>query len=365
VSHLKERIEKKCLNCNAVLDGRFCSICGQENIAPQETVWLLLTHFLYDIVHFDGKFFVTLKYLLTKPGFLTLEHLKGRRADYLHPIRLYIFVSATFFFIFFSFIVPHDKLEHSILETAKNEKLKELDKLKKETLLNLEKTNNNKFLLQKLDSIHKAIIETKTKNTSNLINNSVEINLGSSEDEIFEYKNMKHYDSINVSKKHSIISKFKRNFYNKIFLIRDQFENNSNEMFSKIIEKFFHLFPQMLFLSLPLASLILLCFYVRNKQFYFVNHLIFLIHIYTFLFMCFLIIFGLISLLQAINFKPQKFISVVATLFIFGYQYKAFKNFYGQSRTKTIFKYCMFNTISTILSLVLLTIFLLFTAFTI
>ena len=67
-----------------------------------ETFWGLLTHFVYDITHFDSKFFSTLKYLFAKPGFLSLEFLKGRRASYLHPIRMYVFTSALFFVIFFT-----------------------------------------------------------------------------------------------------------------------------------------------------------------------------------------------------------------------------------------------------------------------
>ncbi|MBP0577674.1 DUF3667 domain-containing protein, partial [Campylobacter jejuni] len=76
---------------------------GQENIEPKESFWHLTTHFIYDITHFDGKFFSTLKYLLFRPGFLSKEYLKGRRAGYLHPVKMYVFTSALFFLIFFSF----------------------------------------------------------------------------------------------------------------------------------------------------------------------------------------------------------------------------------------------------------------------
>ncbi len=71
MSHSKERHEKICLNCNAELTGRYCHVCEQENIEPKETVWGLVSHFFYDITHFDGKFFSTARYLITKPGFFT------------------------------------------------------------------------------------------------------------------------------------------------------------------------------------------------------------------------------------------------------------------------------------------------------
>ena len=108
MSHLKERKEKICLNCGAEVQGRYCGVCGQENIEPKESAWHLVTHFFNDITHFDGKFFSTVKYLLLKPGFLTAEYVRGRRARYLHPIRMYVFTSAFFFLIYFSFISGHD-----------------------------------------------------------------------------------------------------------------------------------------------------------------------------------------------------------------------------------------------------------------
>ncbi|MFI5131717.1 MAG: DUF3667 domain-containing protein, partial [Chitinophagales bacterium] len=102
MSHLAERKEKDCLNCGTIIQGRYCHVCGQENLEPKESFWHLVTHFFYDITHFDGKFFTTLKDLLFKPGFLTREYMKGRRVNYLNPIRMYVFTSAIFFLVFFS-----------------------------------------------------------------------------------------------------------------------------------------------------------------------------------------------------------------------------------------------------------------------
>jgi len=83
--------------------GRYCHVCGQENVEPKESFWHLLTHFFNDITHFDGKFFITLKDLLFKPGFLSKEYMIGRRASYLNPVRMYVFTSAIFFLLFFFF----------------------------------------------------------------------------------------------------------------------------------------------------------------------------------------------------------------------------------------------------------------------
>lgn len=104
MSHFPERTDKNCLNCGAEVLGRYCQACGQENLEPKETFLHLVSHFVNDVTHFDGKFFSTLKYLLFRPGFLSKEYVRGRRMSYLHPIRMYVFTSAIFFIIFFSLI---------------------------------------------------------------------------------------------------------------------------------------------------------------------------------------------------------------------------------------------------------------------
>ena len=111
MSHTPERAEKTCLNCGTTVVGRFCHVCGQENVEPKESFWHLVTHFFNDITHFDGKFFITLKDLAFKPGFLSKEYMIGRRASYLNPIRMYVFTSAIFFLVFFSFFQDKDSIK--------------------------------------------------------------------------------------------------------------------------------------------------------------------------------------------------------------------------------------------------------------
>src|ERR1700677_3903986 len=119
MSHLKERKEKNCLNCQATLYGRYCHVCGQENMEPKETVWHLVQNLFNDITHFDGKFFATVKYLLRKPGVLSSEYRAGRRASYLHPIRMYVFTSAFFFIILYSISKPEEIFKHKEVERVR------------------------------------------------------------------------------------------------------------------------------------------------------------------------------------------------------------------------------------------------------
>ena len=90
--------EKLCKNCNSELVGLYCSECGQKNsqlLSIKET----LKEFTDNVFSFDTRFFITFKYLITKPGLLTTEYWLGRRTKYLPPLRLYLVMSLMYFFI--------------------------------------------------------------------------------------------------------------------------------------------------------------------------------------------------------------------------------------------------------------------------
>ena len=126
MSHLKERKERNCLNCQTTVIGRYCHVCGQENLEPKETVWHLVQHFFNDITHFDGKFFSTVGLLLRKPGFLSAEYMAGRRMSYLNPIRMYVFTSAFFFLILFALKNPKDMVHNTEEKPDRGETIADL-----------------------------------------------------------------------------------------------------------------------------------------------------------------------------------------------------------------------------------------------
>ncbi|HEX5655380.1 MAG TPA: DUF3667 domain-containing protein, partial [Chitinophagaceae bacterium] len=140
MSHIPLRKEKDCLNCGTIVQGRYCHECGQENVLPKESFWHMVTHFLYDITHFDSKFFETIKDLAFKPGFLSIEYMKGRRASYLHPVKMYVFTSAVFFLLFFSVFSGDRSFRlNQPGDMSRKERLKELaiikTKIDRDTLL--------------------------------------------------------------------------------------------------------------------------------------------------------------------------------------------------------------------------------------
>jgi len=88
-----------CANCGAALQGKYCSQCGQKIAPLNPTLGEFLHELLHEIAHVDGKIITTLRLLITKPGFLSLEYLEGRRARYVAPIRLYLLLSVACFAI--------------------------------------------------------------------------------------------------------------------------------------------------------------------------------------------------------------------------------------------------------------------------
>lgn len=93
MSHKKYRTEANCLNCGATVERKYCPECGQENIEIHENFFHMAGHFIADYLHYDSKFFRSLKLLITKPGFLTKKYLEGKRVMYIHPLRLFFFVT--------------------------------------------------------------------------------------------------------------------------------------------------------------------------------------------------------------------------------------------------------------------------------
>jgi len=90
---------ENCRNCGEVLTGQHCSHCGQRAQVQVLSLGALLRDLLGDLVNFDSRLWRTLWPLAAKPGHLTREYLRGRRASYTPPFRMYLLMSLVFFLI--------------------------------------------------------------------------------------------------------------------------------------------------------------------------------------------------------------------------------------------------------------------------
>ncbi len=356
MSHLPERKEKDCLNCGAIVQGRYCQECGQENVVPKETFWHMATHFFYDITHFDSKFFYSIYHLLFKPGFLSKEYILGRRTRYLHPVPMYMFTSAIFFLLFFSLLKPetlHSTLDDPMTKKARVEFINTVEeKLKAEP-------GKDEYLKQ-LDLL-KDTTRNVTMNDLLLLSEGNFIHLGGSR----EYRSIAQYDSMEKALPDSARDGwFKRRIIKKVIEINNKYRGNANEALDKFTGSLLHNLPYLLFVSLPLFALILRLVYIRRKQFYFADHGVFTIHLYVFTFLVLLAVFGINSLYDLTHWGIFNWLIAALFISLFVYLYLAMRKFYGQGRGKTFLKFLLVVFLSLIMMFILLLLFIFFSAFT-
>lgn len=105
-----------CLNCDHPLqpEDNFCSACGQDTANHPPTLMEFAHEFVDHYVAAEGKLWKSLWGLLAKPGYLTVEYLKGRKSRYVLPLRLLLTLGLVFFLSL--------KLMPSALETLNLEK---------------------------------------------------------------------------------------------------------------------------------------------------------------------------------------------------------------------------------------------------
>jgi hypothetical protein len=85
-----------CPNCAAALANprpRFCPDCGQETNVRPPRLGEFVQQFGGAYFSTEGALWRTLRLLLTRPGELTAQYLRGRRKHYVLPLRLYLTIS--------------------------------------------------------------------------------------------------------------------------------------------------------------------------------------------------------------------------------------------------------------------------------
>lgn len=402
MSHFKERKEKNCLNCGAEVQGRYCQVCGQENLEPRETVWHFITHFFYDITHFDGKFFSTVRYLLLKPGFLSKQYIAGKRMSYLHPIRMYVFTSAFFFIIFFSLFKaekllqvsgvdregeikhlvdareslnkPFEQTTDTVLKAAMQRTMNKMDsriailkvEIEKEKIEDsINSKSSKETAKQALDTLEKQIpytrgmskgiaeaIDKKAKKDS-IVERDGEVRYWTK----LEIGSRIAYDSV----QHELPEDRRDRWFKRIMMhngydINEKVKKDKKEAITIMLEKSLHTLPQVLFLSLPTFALILMMLYARTRQFYYVDHGVFSIHVFCASFLLLLVYFVFSKLMESTGYNWISLFKSIVAFGIFFYLYKAMRNFYGQRRAKTILKFSILVFLSFICIVLLTTL---------
>jgi Protein of unknown function (DUF3667) len=221
----------QCQNCGTELPNleEYCPNCGQQNHDLKLPFKHLVLEILESLFHFETKFWVTLKSMIGAPGKITKEFVDGKRATYMNPFRMYVFVSIIFFLLVG--VLTRDKLKDII-----SKKIENLDEVEKEinAYENIKKITCN-FKTSLIDSIN---LLSKYKNKA----------IGDSVLQLKRKRNKKervfltnyatylsiHNDTLNhvseLKKALGINQKGSFKSYNKVY----QFSDIDNEGFNKI-----------------------------------------------------------------------------------------------------------------------------------
>ncbi len=285
----KLRSESDCLNCGAVVKETYCPNCGQPNYEPRESFRHIMTHFITDYLHLDENFFSSLKHLLLKPGFLTNKYNIGQRTKYVHPFRLYIFITIVFFIV--------------------------------------QSTGNKLKTPQKLSDV----VDTSQLDSSEIQDyNDIKFNY-SGYDTFSVDTSVEQYLSRQELLPDSAKDSYIQSFFRKKEILANQKEFNLNE---KLIENFKHNIPKMMFLMLPLFALILYVLF-RKKKLYYVEHFYHAVFLHSF--------FYITKLLFTLpdRLLPETYDIYVNILFIAiigTYLFKSLRVVYDENGASTLFK---------------------------
>jgi hypothetical protein len=324
------RKEKNCLNCGHTVEDHFCSHCGQENIIVEEDALHMIVHATADYFHFESKFFGTIKPLLVKPGWLTQQYVDGKRVKFIHPIRLYIFVSIVFFLVILS--GGHKVKKHEKVAPETKEETLKKDSLQKDGLTRLKEGLSTVPVPGALkDSIISDINKNAKARKKDQESEPVYFKLDSVLRGKFE--TVEDYDKHQKSLPKSEQDNFIENYIAKKNI---ELKDYPGDIGKKVLEDFLHNLPKMMFLLLPLFALLLKLIYIRKKKYYY-EHLIFSFHLHSALFLSILITIFL-SWLSGFVYNATGFMRGACFFYIVWYIYRSLRTFYNSSRWITVFK---------------------------
>lgn len=280
----KRRKSVTCANCQYQFEGidNYCPNCGQENHSHHAPFKHIFIELIESLTHFDTKFFATVKALFLKPGLLTKDYIEDKRARYVPPVRLYVFVSFIFFFLLSVFSKSDRTSPMSREANPRTAPIKIIGQQNTQDsiIAALEKEKNI------TDSMVDSVINSKLPNEG---------------------------------------------WIAKIFLrqsIRSELGLITRDDVNHVFVKYIGI---VVFILMPIFAILLLMLYIRRERLY-IEHLIFSVHFHAFVFVILIFAF----LLYKITLEDEW--SVYLSFIIPIYSTIALKRVYENSWPKTVLK---------------------------
>jgi hypothetical protein len=337
---------EQCLNCDHPLDisDKFCPFCGQLNTTKKLSFKDFIEEFLAGMFAYDSRLRLTIRTMTFHPGRITKDYIRGKRIRYANPYRFYLSTSIVFFIIW-SFSNTFDDF-YDLRDNTSITKVKELtDKEIKE----VEEATKEIPVPNKIDSLVSSQMKLTKVSYKEF------------------YKTQHQLDDMSLM--NSLVAQFdlyhryqKQTGVTNPMMALDELEHShtffNHWMYKKamdfqaikeepeiMIEYVIGKLPFIIFFYLPVFALFIWLLYWRQPYNY-MEHLIFTFNMQSafFLVMSIAIILGNI-------FNSARFTEFALLVFLF-YLYKALRNFYNQSRVKTIVKFTLLNGIFLILAII-------------
>ena len=234
-------------------------------------------------IKLDGRAYQTIKYFSIRTGFLSLEFIEGKIRSYVHPMKMYMFLSAIFFtliFFMFSHIDVYEKFNIGNYEQFIIDSFKAEDQ--RDTLIKKE-----------IGSTKLSVIDN-TKDTSAI-------------------KGIKSTDSTEMKRKSNII-------YREAFSTLSKYT------------------PILLLLLIPVFGWLYYLSYRKRIKFY-ISHIVFSFHIHSFL----LILITICIVLY--NYFNVPYVFLLAFIIFIIYNVMATMMFYNKTAGKAIIRTLLLLTI--------------------
>ena len=346
---------ENCLNCGEVLTGQHCSHCGQRATVRVLSMWGMVRDLLGDITNFDSRFWRTLLPLAFRPGVLTQDYLRGRRASYTPPFRMYLILSVAFFLLATLGGNPGSDLTFNVDEKGganlqiipgDGEEAAATD-AKPPTKADAKAPEVAAGTLRELTAQEKALIDTLVKripdkNDQVRARMEMETKLAAASPENMTAVNRVLNDPCSKDSLKIDIGMLGRDYEPRL---RDACRKiwTDTPTFGRAL---FQNIPKMMFVFLPLIAAVIYVLYLGSGRYY-VEHLLFVVHFHAFFFLGGLVILLVERLATWTGDSPAGaafgaaggFLIFLFALYVPYYLYRALRRVYGQGRIVTLIKY--------------------------
>lgn len=322
---MNQELPTSCLNCATPLQGAYCHYCGQKNLPAKLSVVQLLLVFFGEFFNYDGLVFRSIRLLITRPAGLTIAYMEGKRTNFVNPVRFYLFTSALYF-LFITYLVSPP-------------------------ILTLPEGDSTPASFSR-----KAERPTSELWTKGIFEGFVDGQTAAGKDAGIQSEFQTYADYLahqQTLPKQDRATEFELRFVQKYYEVKANYGDDTsftsafgNEVFKRL--------PQLLLLTLPLLALVSKLVFFRRRQYWYIDHLIFVLHLATSLFFLLFVQQGVDWLVRITHQGWLQVIGSALGLAWLAYVFLCFKRFFEKSWMKT---FLLFSWTAMLQGLVLLLVF--------